>query len=150
MRIFRALPNLGVTACQQQRTRITNLGPNQPEVARRIEQTRIPAFPVWQQQFDLIAKTHARNVTEQQAPDNAFRQLRLFLEHAGAEQRGTKQHRPENNDLYLRNPACRNIERPLRNDSQYFGYRDHELRGRFHSNSTADQYCNGQRQALYP
>ena len=70
MRVFGALPNLLVTARQKQRPGITYLRLDQAKIAGCIKQAGIPAFPVGQQLFDLLAKTHARNVTERYRRDN--------------------------------------------------------------------------------
>ena len=90
MGILGTLSNLGVTARQQERAWIAHLGLDKPEITCRVEQTRVPAFPVRQQRLDLIAKTHARNVTERYIRDNASGKTDLFYEHARAEQSGSK------------------------------------------------------------
>ena len=80
--ILGALTNLRVASRQQQRVWIADLGLDKAQVARSIEQTGIPTFPVGQQLFDLVAKCHERNVTEPCARDNAFELAGLFLKHA--------------------------------------------------------------------
>lgn len=102
MGIFGTLSNLGVTARQQQRAWIAHLWLDKSEITCRVEQTRVPAFPVRQQGLDLIAKAHARNVTEHHTRDNAFGKTDLFYEHARADQSGSKQHGSENHHLTKR------------------------------------------------
>jgi len=70
VRVFRPLPHLGMSAGQQERTGVANLRLDQAQVAGRIKQTRIPAFPVGQQLFHFIAQVHERNVTEQMIAGN--------------------------------------------------------------------------------
>ena len=71
-----------MAACQQEGVGIADLGLDKPKITGRIEQAGIPAFPVWQQFFDLIAKIHARNVTERYRRDNE--RIGLFENHARA------------------------------------------------------------------
>lgn len=78
MCIFGPLANPGVTASQQQGIRVADFRPNQAEITGRIEQARIPPFPVRQKRFDLLAKTHPGNVTEATAADNELGRRLLF------------------------------------------------------------------------
>ena len=71
MGFLSTLPDLRVPSGQQQTTRLTDFRFDESEITGGIEQARIPPFPVGQQQFDLVAQTHCRNVTEPKAGDNA-------------------------------------------------------------------------------
>ncbi len=64
MRVFRTLPDFRVSVRQQQGIWIADFGYDYAQVAGRVKKTRIPAFPIGQQGFDLVAKSHGRNVTE--------------------------------------------------------------------------------------
>lgn len=70
MRVFGSLPDLMVSPGQQQGIGITDLCLDEAEIACRIEETGIPAFPVRQQFLDLIAKTHGSTVAEAAPRDN--------------------------------------------------------------------------------
>jgi len=64
------LPDFLVATRQEQRIGIANLGLDEAEVARSIEQTGLPAFPVRQSCLDFVPKSHGRNVTERPGHDN--------------------------------------------------------------------------------
>ena len=70
MRILGSLPDLLVPSGQQQGSGIADMGLDQAKIAGCIEQAGIPAFPVRQQFFDLIAKTHGPTVAEPAPRDN--------------------------------------------------------------------------------
>ena len=70
MRIFRLLPHFGMSARQEQRIRVANFGLDQAQIVGCIEQAGIPAFPVWQQYFDLFSQIHCCNVYELNVADN--------------------------------------------------------------------------------
>ena len=70
MRLFGALLNLPVAPREVKGIGVADLGLDNAEIRRGIEQARIPAFPIRQQLLDFLAKTHRRNVTERLRPDN--------------------------------------------------------------------------------
>ena len=56
VRVFCALSYFCVSAGKQQGMRIADLGLDNAEVAGRVEEAGIPALPVGQQLFNLVAK----------------------------------------------------------------------------------------------
>ena len=102
------LPDFLVATRQEQRIGIANLGLDEAEVARSIEQTGIPAFPVRQQFLDLIAKTHGPTVAEPAPRDNDvdpdFRATRRSGFFQDLEQRygRRKRHPAQHHELQLR------------------------------------------------
>lgn len=78
MGIFSLLPDFGVASGEEEGVWIANFCANQAKITRRIEQTWVPTFPVGEQDFDLFAQIHSRNVTEHPAADNALYHSLLF------------------------------------------------------------------------
>lgn len=62
--VLGALPDFRVPARQQQRIGVADFRNDDSQIAGRIKETWIPALPIGQQGFDLVAKGHDRNVTE--------------------------------------------------------------------------------------
>ena len=107
MRVFRALTNLLMPSGQQQGTGIADPRLDQAQVAGRIEETGIPAFPVRQQFLYLIPKTHGSTVAEPAPRDNdalpVFRATRLSGFFQDLEQRYARRkcHPAQNDQLHL-------------------------------------------------
>ena len=70
MGILGPLDDLLVPPRQQQGTRVADLGLDQAEITGGIEQAGVPAFPVRQQFFDLIAECYGPTVAEAATGDN--------------------------------------------------------------------------------
>jgi len=59
-----------MSASQKQGIWITNLGFDYAEIVSRVKQAWVPAFPVWQQFFNLFAEIHRANVYDTACRDN--------------------------------------------------------------------------------
>ena len=70
VRVLRLLADARMAISEQQSTGIADLRPDQPEVARGVEQAGIPAFPCRQEFLDLFAQVHRSNVYDRAHGDN--------------------------------------------------------------------------------
>ena len=115
MRVFGPLPYLLVSPGQQQGAGVTDLRLDETEIAGRIEETGIPAFPVRQQFLYLVPKTHEPTVAEPAPRDNdalpVFRATGLSGFFQDLEQRytGCKCHPAQNDQLHLGQKLHRRI-----------------------------------------
>ena len=115
MRVLGSLTDLLVPAGQQQRTGIADLCLDQAQIAGRIEEAGIPAFPVRQQFLYLIPKTHGPTVAEPAPRDNdalpVFRATGLSGFFQDLEQRYARRkcHPAQNDQLHLRQKLHRRI-----------------------------------------
>jgi hypothetical protein len=109
-----------MTTRQQEGIRIADVGPDDAEIARGVEQAGIPAFPVRQSSLDFVTKSHECNVTEHPGQDNNG----SVVQQAQSNQAGRQQSGSQQEQRKLRNRGGWSAQNILRHKGdksrQYF------------------------------